>query len=210
MATFQRISRTVPWPPNAAEEIYVARTDTGNRVVANEAELIDVLQREGVRVIVPGTLSVSDQIAAFRAARLVIGPHGAGLSNLVFCRGASFFYELLPRHYPSILFNRIAQAAGLNYAADMFESLGDGGVHDRAWRVDLDLVATRLDAIRKRIAATPRTETAMHFLRRTQLAHPDEVTAPAPVVAPDIIARAPPRLGLFARIGRMFARGGVR
>jgi hypothetical protein len=159
---------------------------------------------------VPGTLSISDRIAAFRAARLVIGPHGAGLSSLVFCRSASCVYELLPSHYPNVSFNRIAQAAGLNYAADMFESLGDGEAHCRTWRVDLELVATRLDAIRKRIAATPRAETAMTFLRRTQVPHPDEAVARAPAEVPHVIARAPPRRGLLARLARMFSRGGGR
>ena len=126
MATYRSLSQVAPWLPGAAEEIYVARTDAGDRAMENEAELIELLQRQGVRIIVPGTLPVVEQIAAFRAARLVIGPHGAGLSNLVFCRSGSFVYEVLPRHYPNVAFNRVAQAAGLNYAADMFESAGAG------------------------------------------------------------------------------------
>ena len=124
MATFRRLSEAVPWTYGAAEEIYVARTDAHNRVAENEAELIELLERQGVRIVVPGALSVAEQIAAFRAARLVIGPHGAGLSNIVFCQSGSFVYELLPRHYPNAVFNRLAQSADLNYWADLFDGSG--------------------------------------------------------------------------------------
>ena len=163
--------------------------------MANEAELIELLQRQGVRIIVPGTLPVVEQIAAFRAARLVIGPHGAGLSNLVFCRSGSFVYELLPRHYAHVAFNRVAQAAELNYAADLFESAGAGRPHERPWRIDIGLFAERLDAIRARIAATPRVETAMEFLRRTQTAEPGAAPPLAEPTLPPIAEPEPPPSG---------------
>ena len=180
MATFRRMSQPVPWIRGAAEAIYVARTDAPERVAENEAELIALLERQGVRIVVPGALSVAEQIAAFRAARLVIGSHGAGMSNIVFCQSGSFVYEMLPRHYPNAAFNRLAQAAGLNYWADLFEGVGEGNPYQRGWRIDLEIVAARLDAIRQRIAATPRLESAMVFLRRTQAAHPDEGAVPVP------------------------------
>jgi hypothetical protein len=210
MATFRRLSQPVPWTRGAAEEIYVARTDATNRVAENEAKLIDLLERQGVRIVVPGALSVAEQIAAFRAARLVIGLHGAGMSNIVFCQSGSFVYELLPRYYPNAAFNRLAQAGGLNYWADLFEGVAGGHAHERTWRIDLEVVTARLDAIRTRIAATPRVESAMHFLRRTQVAHPDETTAPprAPVPAPEPAASEPQRRGGWFR--RLFSRGGAR
>src|SRR5579863_1649596 len=56
-ATHRRMSERVPWVPDAAEEIYVARTDTNVRPMVNEPELIELLQSQGVRIIVPGELS---------------------------------------------------------------------------------------------------------------------------------------------------------
>ena len=122
MATFRRLSQPVPWMRGAAEEIYVARTDVPERVAENEAELITLLERQGVRIVVPSTLSVAEQIAAFRAARLVIGAHGGGMSNIVFCTSGSFVYEMLPRNYPNVGINRLAQAADVHYWADLFET----------------------------------------------------------------------------------------
>jgi capsular polysaccharide biosynthesis protein len=210
-ATFRRLDSAVPWTHGAADEIYVARADAENRTAQNEAELIDHLDREGVRIIVPGALSVAEQIAAFRAARLIIGPHGAGLSNIAFCRPGSFVYELLPQHYPNSCFNRLAQSAGISYWADLFESFGRGTVHERTWGIDLGTVAQRLDALRARIAATPRIEAAMSFLKRTQPARPEETPASLPVTAP--ASREPlPARGRLARsanaMARLFARDG--
>jgi Glycosyltransferase 61 len=208
MATFRRLSNSVPWPRDTADAIYVARTDAQDRAMENESELIGMLERQGVRIIVPGTLSIAEQIAAFRAARLVIGPHGAGLSNIVFCQPRSLVYEMLPRFYPNAAFNRIAQMADLNYWADMFEGSASADVHGGTWRIDLDVVATRLDAIRKKLAATPRVESAMDFLRRTQAEQPDDAAPSPPRSAPlePLSAPEPQRIGLLRRAAAAFAR----
>ena len=183
----------------------------------NEAELIALLERQGVRIVVPGALSVAEQIAAFRAARLVIGAHGGGMSNIVFCQSGSFVYEMLPRDYPNVAFNRLAQAAGVNYWADLFEGVGEGNPYQRGWRIDLEIVTARLDAIRQRIAVTPRLELAMVFLRRTQAAHPDEEAVPnrprqsREPERSEVAASEPPARGLLARfrrgVTRRFSRG---
>lgn len=64
-ATHRRMSERVPWLPDAAEEIYVARTDTEVRPMMNEPELIELLRSQGVSTVVPGELSISLQIATF-------------------------------------------------------------------------------------------------------------------------------------------------
>ena len=69
--------------PAKADIIYVARTDTANRVAENEADIMDLLKEEGICVVVPGRLSVAQQINLFGKAEAIIGPHGAGLTNIV-------------------------------------------------------------------------------------------------------------------------------
>jgi len=153
-ATYARLRQAVAPAADGGSEIYVARTDSIRRVAVNEAGLIAMLECQGVRIVVPGTLSVARQIAIFRRARLVIGPHGAGMSNIMACEPGSHVYELVPSHYPNICFNRLAQDCGLNYWGDVFPGeAGEGNPHDRNWRIDLDVVAARLVVIRARIAA---------------------------------------------------------
>jgi hypothetical protein len=154
-ATFARLRQAVVPASDGGSEIYVARTDATNRVAVNEDALIAMLERQGVRIVVPGTLPVTQQIAIFRGARLVIGPHGAGLSNIIGCEPGTHFYELVPSHYPNMCFNRLAQGCGLHYWGDVFQSnAGEGGVHQQTWNIDLDVVAARLDQIRARVAAS--------------------------------------------------------
>ena len=152
-----------------------------------------MLEREGVRIIVPGTLPVARQIAIFRRAQLVIGPHGAGLSNIMGCEPGTHLYEFVPSHYPNICFNRLAQTCGVNYWGDVFPAeAGAAGPHERNWHVDLDVVARRLAVIRTRIAATMPPPTAMDHLRRNAVVLLEKTPRPAE------------RAGLFRRLASAF------
>ena len=193
-----------------------------NRVAENEAELIDLLERQGVRIVVPGTLSVAEQIAAFRAARLVIGPHGAGMSNIVFCQSGSFVYEMLPRDYPNAAFNRLAQAAGVNYWADLFEGVGGGmrtsGLAHRPRRCR-GAAGLRSG---QRIAATPRRRSRrctscgarrcrIRTRRRRGRRRCRKRRAAKPEAAPDVVASEPRRRGWLVRaVPATFSRGAGR
>ena len=42
--------------PAKADIIYVARTDTANRVAENEADIMDLLEEEGICVVMPGRI----------------------------------------------------------------------------------------------------------------------------------------------------------
>jgi hypothetical protein len=174
-AVYKRLKDAAIDPsPAEADIIYVARTDTSFRVLRNEAELIKLLEAEGVSIVVPGRLSVTQQINLFAKANAVIGPHGAGLSNIVFCRPATIFYELLQMHYFNPCFTRLAQAAGLHYTVDLFASETDPNIdiHQRGWLADLDLVLGRVREIKQRIVSLrprpvsmPRPVSAMDYLK---------------------------------------------
>jgi len=50
----------------------------------NEPEVETALLRHGFSVVYPQNYSVDEQVAMFSRARVVVGPHGAGLTNTVF------------------------------------------------------------------------------------------------------------------------------
>jgi capsular polysaccharide biosynthesis protein len=153
-ATFDRLAAAATGFMPSSDIIYIARTDTRNRIVENEQEVIKLLEAEGVNVIVPGRLTVSQQIGLFRRAKAVIGPHGAGLTNVAFCRPKTIFYELMPRHYRNPCFNRLAQAAGLDYLVDLFETIpnSEARPHDQNWIIDSDLLLNRVRNIKQQLA----------------------------------------------------------
>lgn len=145
-ATHGRLRQAVPPAADAGDAVYVARTDVALPVTVDEAELIRRLQDEGVRIVVPGALSLRERIALFRATKLVIGPHGAGMANIAFCEPGSFVYELLPAHYPNSCMNRLPQSAWLHYWGDIFRTLGDRGPeHARTWRIDVEVVLAQAE-----------------------------------------------------------------
>ncbi len=145
---------------------------------------MEFLREQGVRIVVPGALSLGEQIDLFRAARAVIGPHGAGLSNVAFCEPGTILYEFIPEHYTNPCFARLAQATGLHYWADLFPSQGQGGIHEQTWTLSPDVIADRLTALRKRLAAPPATQ-----------ARPPEPTGvqPAPAFVPHFVTGLPIR-----------------
>jgi hypothetical protein len=154
-STFRRlVDAAVSSETAATDIIYVARTDTSNRVAENEHEVIALLQSESIRVVVPGHLSVSDQINLFHKAGAVIGPHGAGLTNVVFCKPGTILYEFLPSHYLNPCINRLADAGGLNYIADISDSIpsSNDSTHAGRWTLDPELILRRVRDIKDRLA----------------------------------------------------------
>lgn len=179
-STFHRLRDAVEERKQKASIIYVARSDSARRITINEPELIRELTAEGVHVVVPGTLSLADQIALFKQADAVIAPHGAGLTNAVFCKPGALVYELVPEHYLNFCFSRLVQASGLHYWADIFPPFGDGDGHDRKWAVDIGIVVRRLSAIRERIDSVCRvsmaTPGAMDYLRQNPAMPPQPMS----------------------------------
>jgi capsular polysaccharide biosynthesis protein len=80
--------------------IYVTRGSAPNtRRVVNEADLWPRLERRGFVRIDPGAMSVRDQIDHFAAADVIVGPHGAAFSNLVFMQPGTRVLELFAPRY---------------------------------------------------------------------------------------------------------------
>lgn len=64
--------------------LFVSRRTAASRRVANEAEIESVLAEHGFEVVDPAGMSIAEQVALFSQASIVVGPHGAGLTNLLF------------------------------------------------------------------------------------------------------------------------------
>jgi capsular polysaccharide biosynthesis protein len=151
----ERAAAAGPVTACAKPLIYIWRADSSARPMLNEDELVERLVRAwGVEPVVLSLLSLNEQIAVFRNARVVVGPHGAGLANVVFCSSAAVLYELLPSHYLNPCINQLAQLRGLHYWCDVHDAQSQPGLwrHQVPWTVDIDLVERRLEAILSRVA----------------------------------------------------------
>ena len=73
---------------NARVLVKRGRLSPNQRLFRNQAALEEMLREFGVETIDPMELSFGEQIARFSAASLVIGAHGAGLTNILWRRNA--------------------------------------------------------------------------------------------------------------------------
>lgn len=96
--------------------LYISRADARKRKVLNEEELIATLMANGFEVCRLATMSLPDQIAAFRSAEIVVGQHGAGLTLISVCSPGTKVVELYPARWLAVSpFYSIASLAGLDY-----------------------------------------------------------------------------------------------
>ena len=99
----------------ATRKLYVTRRLAQRRRVINEDELLHHLEELGFEVVECELLTVAQQAKLFAEARIVVAPHGGGLSNLVFCPPGVTVVELFPSSFVVPCFWILANAVNLNY-----------------------------------------------------------------------------------------------
>ena len=66
------------------QKIYISRNKASKRRLLNEYKLSSILDSFGIKTIYAEELSFEDQIKIFSKTSLLIGVHGAGLTNMLF------------------------------------------------------------------------------------------------------------------------------
>jgi tetratricopeptide (TPR) repeat protein len=95
------------------QRIFISRQE--KRRVINEDELVAVLSKFGFKSIAPESLSVAEQISLFAAAEVVIGAHGAALTNTVFCSPGTKVIEIFGPDYVNPCYRKLSSQVGLEY-----------------------------------------------------------------------------------------------
>ncbi|MBN4067481.1 glycosyltransferase family 61 protein [Simkania negevensis] len=83
------------------KRIFISRAETVKRHILNEEQLFIFLQRQGFEKVFLEKMSVKEQAQLLHAAEVVIAPHGAGLTNLIFCQKGTRVIELDPPGIPA-------------------------------------------------------------------------------------------------------------
>jgi len=93
--------------------LFISRKDAAHRALQNEDELFEKLAPIGFQRVLLSTLSYDKQIVTFRDARCIVATHGAGLTNIGFCRAGCKVFEIIPRSYVNGCFRFLAAAKDL-------------------------------------------------------------------------------------------------
>jgi capsular polysaccharide biosynthesis protein len=87
------------------KRIYVTRGSAPNtRRLVQEDALMPLLEQRGFVRVEPGRMSVREQIDQFAAAEVIVAPHGAALTNLVFASPAVRVLEIFAASYVNATF----------------------------------------------------------------------------------------------------------
>ena len=108
--------------PSAARRLYIPRAPGGWRSVLNEDELVARLVGDGFEVVRPDGLPLADQVRLFAQAGVIVGLHGAGLTNLLFAPHAAVVE--LRGSYRDEAYRGMSARLGLPYAAVPCEPVG--------------------------------------------------------------------------------------
>lgn len=132
--TFPGVARCYPhwsikyirerFPTNVAEmprRIYVTR-EGHDRNVANFQEIFLTLEKHDFYIFDPATRE--DATSVFANAELVIGPHGAGMADVAFCKTGTRVLELVPESNCHPYYFSIAVAAGCKYYSMLGRTIG--------------------------------------------------------------------------------------
>lgn len=135
--------------------IFISRRETHIRSLLNEEALCRHMVKAGFEIIVPAEMSVAAQIQTFREADVVIGCHGAGLANIVFCEPGTRVLELFPEYTVSAHFWMLAGLFGLNYGVLFGTSFDqDRALQDQSGSWDASFVISE-DALMQYLNTLP-------------------------------------------------------
>ncbi|MCW5738086.1 MAG: glycosyltransferase family 61 protein [Enhydrobacter sp.] len=144
--TIPRSDSTTAASDSTSDLVYVSRNDSSMRRVLNEeTEIVPVLRDLGFDIVRPGEMSLVEQIERFRRARVIVAPHGAALTNLLFCRPGLALVEIFPRGgVHGSMFLRMASHLGFDYHFVVGEASGNAASQTNPNNADIVLDAGSL------------------------------------------------------------------
>ena len=132
--------------PSGNKRVFLGRGPSSRRALGNLREVEDVCRRWRFEVIDTATMSVAEQVALFSQVRYLLAIHGAGLTNIIFRRGAPLsLLELFPTttylgrsgqvYPPPPHYFWLSRACGFRYDAIFGESSAPGDF-EAAFQID--------------------------------------------------------------------------
>ena len=99
----------------SSDRIYISRS--ARRRIVNEKELIRMLKKFDFIIIEDKERSVAEQIAIYRNASFIMGPHGASFTNIIWCDPGTHLLELFSCNYAPNFYLYLANVMEMGYSA---------------------------------------------------------------------------------------------
>jgi len=126
VSVLRDIAAGVPRDVAHHEKIYISRSDTAFRRVSNEEEVWSALRDVGFSMVRLAEMSLHEQIATVRGAKVIVAPHGMGLTHIAFHSGKPLVLELHNSTIGTDTYAFIAHALGFQYRWVIGEDVRNG------------------------------------------------------------------------------------
>ncbi|HEU5142262.1 MAG TPA: glycosyltransferase family 61 protein, partial [Solirubrobacterales bacterium] len=146
-----RLNRTAS---RGERKLFLSRRRARTRRLVNEDEVLAALGPEIERVELE-SLPVREIADLFAEACLVVAPHGAGLTNLLFCPEPTPVVELVPESSPPATYRQLAGLLGHPYLAVPCKPYGENLAERRPVNRDMRAPAERVATLARRLSMTP-------------------------------------------------------
>jgi len=120
----------------AHRRVYISRARASRRRLANEDAVWPIFSRRGFERVFMEDLPFEAQVRLMRETAVLAAPHGAGLTNMIFCAEGTRIVEIADLGFPNPNFYALASALGHPYWIVQAESVGEGRPLDKDLRVD--------------------------------------------------------------------------
>jgi hypothetical protein len=129
--------------PRGGELLFFSRGAARKRRLRNEAELEAIAAARGFARFEAVAANHPEQVRRFANADVIVGVHGAGLTNLLFARPASAVIELFPSNCMKSTYLWLSNRVNLRH----YPLLGTPGDGQQTFDVAPDLFAAKLDEV---------------------------------------------------------------
>lgn len=120
--------------PQSARDrkLFIARANNHARPITNQDEALDLVGRYGFETVYMEGLSLAEQAQMFNSASVIVGTHGAGLTNLVYCEPGTTVVEIYGEHVYSFFYG-LSNLCQLRYipilsSADDYDAVVDASI----------------------------------------------------------------------------------
>lgn len=145
-AILNAVKERAGYQGETGRRIYISRRDAHARRLLNEDDAVALVERHGFEAVTLTGMSLREQIRLFASASHVIGPHGAGLGNVLFCAPGTTLCEFQMTSNVQWSIRRLAAVSRMRYGCILGTAVDDGAaVYLRNWTVDLDQLETALN-----------------------------------------------------------------
>jgi tetratricopeptide (TPR) repeat protein len=101
--------------PQDPKRIFISRIGTKFRRCINEEEVYDIAKRYGFITLQNQNMNHQQQMALYSGAEMVMGPHGAGFTNMLFAPKGATAIEMFPKHRSPAFYNKLCDQLDQRY-----------------------------------------------------------------------------------------------